>query len=153
MNYAPKGKAKPVVGKGEFPIAAVGLDHGHIYGMANGLVEAGAEIKWVFDPDPEKVNKFIEAYPGAKPGRSKQEVLDDPEIKLVAAANVPADRAALGLEVMEHGKDYFVDKAPMTTLDQLTAAKAKVQADRPQVRRLLQRTPAHRVFDLCRQPH
>lgn len=41
MNYAPKGKLNPVVGTGEFRFAAIGLDHGHIYGMCNGLIEAG----------------------------------------------------------------------------------------------------------------
>ena len=55
MNYAPKGKPAPVVKPGEFVIAAVALDHGHIYGMCNGLVEAGATLKYVYDPDPEKV--------------------------------------------------------------------------------------------------
>ena len=33
MNYAPKGKPAPVVKNGEFSIAAIALDHGHIYGM------------------------------------------------------------------------------------------------------------------------
>ena len=42
MNFAPKGKADPVVKPGEFKIAAVALDHGHIYGMCKGLTEAGA---------------------------------------------------------------------------------------------------------------
>ena len=44
MNYAPKGKPNPVVNKGEFVFAAIGLDHGHIYGMSNGLLEAGASL-------------------------------------------------------------------------------------------------------------
>ena len=61
MNYAPKGKPAPVVKPGEFKIAAIALDHGHIYGMCNGLTEAGAEIKWVYDPDEEKVKNFIQA--------------------------------------------------------------------------------------------
>lgn len=126
MNYAPKGKAAPVVGPGDFPIAAVGLDHGHIHGMCNGLVEAGAEPRWAYDPDPDKVQRFIEAFPGAKAARSKQEVLDDPDIKLVASSCVPCDRAPLGIEVLGHGKDYFVDKAPMISLDQLAAVRAKV---------------------------
>jgi len=126
MNYAPKGKAAPVVGPGDFPIAAVGLDHGHIHGMCNGLVEAGAEPRWAYDPDPAKVQRFIEAFPGTKVARSKQEVLDDPEIKLVASSCVPCDRAPLGIEVLGHGKDYFVDKAPMISLDQLAAVRAKV---------------------------
>jgi hypothetical protein len=27
--------------------------------MCNGLIEAGATLKWVYDPDPAKVDKFI----------------------------------------------------------------------------------------------
>lgn len=41
-KYAPKGKPNPVVKPGEFYIAAIALDHGHVYGMCNGLTEAGA---------------------------------------------------------------------------------------------------------------
>ena len=44
MNYAPTGKPQPVVKPGEFIIAAAALDHGHIYGMCNGLIEAGATL-------------------------------------------------------------------------------------------------------------
>ena len=51
MNYAPKGKPSPVVKPGGFVIAAAALDHGHIYGMCNGLTEAGATLKYVYDPD------------------------------------------------------------------------------------------------------
>ncbi len=40
MNYAPKGKPNRVVEDGEFVIAAIALDHGHVYGMCNGLIEA-----------------------------------------------------------------------------------------------------------------
>ena len=47
MNYAPVGKPDPVVKPGEFVFAAIGLDHGHIYGMTNGLLEAGATVMWV----------------------------------------------------------------------------------------------------------
>ncbi|HBG76731.1 MAG TPA: oxidoreductase, partial [Clostridiales bacterium] len=62
MNYAPKGKPNPVVKKGEFVFAAIGLDHGHIRGMTNGLLEAGATLKWVYDPDPKKAESFRKAY-------------------------------------------------------------------------------------------
>ena len=58
MTYAPKGKPNPVVAEGEFAIAAGALDHGHIYGMCNGLVEAGATLKYVYDPDEKKVEGF-----------------------------------------------------------------------------------------------
>jgi hypothetical protein len=55
MTYAPKGDAGPVVPPGQFGFTAVSLEHAHIYGMCNGLLEAGAELKWVYDPDPLKV--------------------------------------------------------------------------------------------------
>ena len=66
MNYAPQGKAAPVVKPGEFKIAVIGLNHGHIYGMCNGMTEAGADLKWVYDPDPEKVKAFQKAFPQAR---------------------------------------------------------------------------------------
>lgn len=124
MNYAPKGAPKPVVKPGEFVIAAVGLDHGHIGGMCNGLTEAGATLKWIYDPDSEKVERYLKMYPEAKAARSEREVLEDPEVKLVAGACITNERCALGLRVMEAGKDYFTDKAPLTTLAQLESARA-----------------------------
>ncbi len=127
MNYAPKGSVtKKVVQPGEFAFAAIALDHGHINGMCNGLTEAGGQLKWVYDPDPQKVEAFCGMFPEAKPARSEQEILDDPEVKLIAGAAVPSERCALGLRAMDHGKDYFTDKTPFTTLAQLDAAKEKV---------------------------
>lgn len=127
MNYAPEGKPNKVVGPGEFKFAAIALDHGHIYGMCNGLVEAGAELKWVYDPDPVKVENFVKRYPGVKAAASEEEILNDPEVKLIAGAAVTSERCALGLRAMDAGKDYFTDKAPFTTLEQLESARAKVK--------------------------
>lgn len=127
MNYAPVGKPQPVVAPGEFIIAAAALDHGHIYGMCNGLIEAGATLKWVYDPDPAKVAKFVEQYPQAKVADSLETILTDASVQLVAGAAVPSERCPLGLKVMDAGKDYFTDKAPLTTLAQLEQAKRKVR--------------------------
>ena len=124
MTYAPKGKPSPVVQPGEFTFAAAHLDHGHIYGQCNGLVEAGARLKWVYDPDPARVATFVSKYPGVRAARSLDEVLQDPEVKLVAAAAIPNERGPLGCRVMSAGKDYFTDKTPFTTLEQLEEAKA-----------------------------
>lgn len=126
MNYAPQGKPRPVVRPGEFTFAAAFLEHGHIYGQCNGLLEAGATLKWVYDPDAAKVDAFRAKYPAARVARSFDEILADPEVKLVAAAAVPCDRGPIGCRVMEAGKDYFTDKTPFTSLAQLDAAKATV---------------------------
>ena len=128
MSYAPQGKPSPVVRPGEFTFAAVHLDHGHIYGQCNGLLEAGARLKWVYDPEPARVATFQGKYPQVRVARSLEEVLQDPEVALVAAAAVPSERGPLGCRVMRAGKDYFTDKTPFTTLDQLAEARAIVAA-------------------------
>ncbi|SKA74171.1 Predicted dehydrogenase [Clostridium sp. USBA 49] len=127
MNYAPKGKPNKVCKEGEFIFGVIGLDHGHIYGMCNGLIEAGAQLKWVYDPDINKVEKFCEVYPQVKSAKCEEEILMDNSVHLVASAAIPSDRCAIGLRVMDAGKDYFADKPPMTTLEQLEMAKEKVK--------------------------
>jgi predicted dehydrogenase len=128
MNYAPQGKARPVVKPGEFDFAAAFLEHGHIFGQCNGLIEAGAGLKWVYDADPKKVEAFLAKYPATKVARSFDEILADPAVKLVAAAAVPSERGAIGGRVMAAGKDYFTDKTPLTTLDQLAEARRAAAA-------------------------
>src|SRR5512142_1969634 len=93
MNYAPRGKASPVCASGEFRFAAIGLDHGHIYGMCNGLIEAGAQLVSVFDSDPKKAEAFCATYGGVKMARSEAEVLEDPAVQLIASAAIPSERA------------------------------------------------------------
>jgi predicted dehydrogenase len=126
MNYAPQGKSAPVVKPGEFQFAAMHLDHGHINGQCNGLIEAGATLSKVYDTDPERLARFCKTYPQAKPVQDPREILEDPAIRLVAAAAVPCDRGPLGCTVLRHGKDYFTDKTPFTSLQQLAEAKRAV---------------------------
>jgi predicted dehydrogenase len=85
-------------------------------------------VRWVYDPDPAKVEALRRRFPDARPARSEDEILQDPGVHLVASAAVPADRAAIGLRAMAHGKDFFVDKPPMTTLAQLEAVRQQVAA-------------------------
>ena len=126
--WAPKAALpEPVVQPGDFSFAAAFFEHAHIYGQTEGLAGAGANCKWAWDPDPQKLDAFCRAFPSAKRARCFEEILEDPEVKLVTAAGVPSERAEVGFAVMESGKDYFVDKAPFTTLEQLEAAKAMVE--------------------------
>lgn len=127
MTYAPKGKPKPVCGSGDFVFAVAALDHGHIYGQCNGLIEAGGEVAFVYDPDPAKVTHFCKAFPQAKPVDSLERILEDKRVALVAAAAIPCDRGPLGIRVMGAGKDYFTDKTPFTSLEQLAAARKKTK--------------------------
>lgn len=127
MNYAPKGKPAPVVKPGEFIFSAAHLDHGHIYGMTNGLLEAGGTLKYVYDPDPNKVAQFVKTYPQVQVALSEEQVMEDRETHMVCGAHITNERGPFGLRVMAAGKDYFTDKAPFTTMAQLNAAKEMVK--------------------------
>lgn len=125
-NYAPQGSRKPVVGPGEFRFAAAFLDHGHIYGQTNGLLEAGGSLVAVYDPDPVRVQGFRERFPDVRVAQSFEALLEDDSLHLIAAAAVPSQRAGIGAQVLEAGKDYFTDKSPFTTLAQLDEIRALV---------------------------
>ncbi|MFB5660191.1 Gfo/Idh/MocA family protein [Alteribacillus sp. HJP-4] len=127
IDYRPKPKPGKAAGPGEFTIAAIGLEHGHINGMCEKLMEAGAELKWVFDEDREKINHFLKKFPGVRQAASKAEILEDHEVQMVAAAAVPSQRGDLGLEILSAGKHYFTAKTPFTAKEQLEIAKAKTE--------------------------
>ncbi len=76
--------------------------------------------------EPELVAAFMKQFPEAKLARSEQEVLEDNSIQLILSSGIPVERAPLGVKVMQHGKDYLVDKPGITTLKQLAQVK-KVQ--------------------------
>lgn len=126
QNYAPKGEVKAVCQKGEFPVGIIGLDHGHMYGMSNGLVEAGATLAMVYDSDPEKVAAYCARYEGVKAARCREEILEQEQIKMIMSAAIPSQRCEIGILAMEHGKDYFADKPPLLTMKQLEQAKEAV---------------------------
>ncbi|MCA9837638.1 MAG: Gfo/Idh/MocA family oxidoreductase [Trueperaceae bacterium] len=122
----PQGAPKPVVKEGDFPFAAGHLDHPHIYGQCEGLVQAGGTLKYVYDPDPAKIATFTQKFPDAQVLDSEEALLEKSDIKLIAGAAIPNERGPFGLRVMDSGKDYFTDKAPFTTLEQLESARKKV---------------------------
>lgn len=126
-NYAPVGQSKKVVEPGEFIFSVAFLDHGHINGQTNGLLQAGGTLKYVYDRDPERLAAFCERYPEAQVADSFEQILSDPETLLVASAAIPHERASIGIQVMQAGKDYFTDKSPFTTLAQLEQVKQVVE--------------------------
>jgi len=122
-TYVPGPKPKPVVKPGEFVFAAAHFDHGHLTGQCTLLTEAGGTLKWIYEPDTKKRELFLARFRSVRVARSLDEILADPEVKLVTAAAVTSERGPLGCRVMEAGKDYFTDKAPFTTLEQLAEAR------------------------------
>jgi predicted dehydrogenase len=91
--------------------------------MAKALVEAGAELVAYFPADAPLAPVFAKLHPAARAAREAREILEDPSIGLVLGAGVNCERAPLGIEVMRHGKDFFVDKPGFTELGQLEEAR------------------------------
>src|SRR5690625_536302 len=216
-NYAPAPMPKPVVEPGEFVFAAMHLDHGHIGGMTQGLIDAGGTLKWVYyrqperaqafhekfphvqiasseadvladeqvhlgpghiggmsqglidaggtrkwvyDRQPERAQAFQEKFPQVQIASSEEAELADEQVHLVAAAAIPSDRAPLGIRVMEAGKDYFTDKTPLLTREQLAAAKEATErtgkkyavyySERIHVEAAVLRSEERRVGQECR---
>jgi predicted dehydrogenase len=95
--------------------------------MCSGLMDAGAELAAVYDPDPAVLKAFTDRYPDAPVARCEDEILEDDRVQLVASAHITCERGPLGLRVQDHGKHYLSDKAPFTALEQLGAARRKVE--------------------------
>jgi len=107
--------------------AAIGLNHGHIYGQVNLLLRAGAEFVSFYAKEPELIAQFAPKYPQAKQAHNIREILEDETIHLIVSAGIPCERAPLGISAMQHDKDFMSDKPGFTTFEQLDEAR-KVQA-------------------------
>lgn len=98
--------------------AAVGLAHGHIVQMCEGLIGAGARLKYICDGDRGAETLFAAKFPGATIAPFDQ-ILADEEVGLVATAAVPGRRCGIGVRAMEAGKHFFSAKAPVVSSEQL----------------------------------
>ncbi len=108
--------------------SVIGLNHGHIYGQTDAMLRSGGELISVFAKEDDLLKAFTRRYPDVKIARNEAEVLENDQIQLVLSAGIPLDRAPLGVRVMQHGKDYMVDKPGIITLEQLEAVR-KVQKE------------------------
>ena len=107
--------------------AVIGMNHGHIYGMVDAAVRGGGQLVSFHAKEPDLAAEFARKYPGAKQVADERAILEDRSIQLVLSSITPNERAPLGIRVMQHGKDYMVDKPGATSLGQLAEVK-RVQA-------------------------
>jgi predicted dehydrogenase len=116
--------------------AAIGLNHGHIYGQCEAVIRGGGELVAFHAKEPDLAAAFQKRYPKARLAKDPREILEDTSIALVTSAAIANERAPLGVEVMRHGKDYMADKPGMTTLEQLAEVR-KVQAETKRIYSIL----------------
>lgn len=100
--------------------AAVGVKHRHIFGMAQNLIDAGAEFAGWWNNGEDSVEAgLMRRFPDAPRRATEQDILFDPGIDLILTADRPDVRAKRALSAMEAGKDVMADKPGCTTLGQL----------------------------------
>jgi len=106
-------------------VAALGVDHRHIVGMAQGMIDAGARFEafWT-EGEPQPLAGFTRHFPDVPRVHDRRAILDNPRIALVLLACPPDQRAAFAIEAMRHGKDVMVDKPGCITLDELAQVRA-----------------------------
>ncbi len=114
---------------GKISIGILGIDHRHIYGMLQGMLDAGCiAVAWWSADDPIPLAGFRQRFSGLPRVADRREILEDQSIDLVLIASVPAERADLAIEAMRHGKDVMVDKPGCVSHIQLEKIRAETAA-------------------------
>ncbi len=102
-----------------FAFAAIGLNHGHIYGQTDVMLDAGCHLKSFHALEDDLASAYGSKYGGAERVADEAQILEDPEIRLVLGAGILSDRAPMAVRAMLHGKDVMLDKPGAITLGQL----------------------------------
>ncbi|MBW4706494.1 Gfo/Idh/MocA family oxidoreductase [Roseobacter sp. YSTF-M11] len=103
---------------------ALGLDHRHIYGMTENMLETGARcVGYWTEGTPETLRGYTKRFPDI-PRIERLEAALDCGASLALISAIPADRAALAIQAMQHGMDVMTDKPGCTTHAQLDDIKA-----------------------------
>ncbi len=111
-----------------FAFSVIGINHGHIYGQVQVMLDAGCRLKDFFAPEDDLAASFLKSFPSANRVSDERSILGDPEVKLVVGAGILADRAPMAVRAMRAGKDAMLDKPGATSLDQLAELR-RAQAE------------------------
>jgi len=128
---APQAPRAPRIG-----FAAIGLNHGHIYGQVETVIRAGGELVSFHAKEPEFAAAFSKRFPQATRASDARAILEDPRVQLVVSAAIANERAPLGIDAMRHDKDFMADKPGITTLEQLAEVR-RVQAQTKRIYSIL----------------
>jgi predicted dehydrogenase len=125
-------ESRKIMTQPKIRFAVTGLNHSHIYDQIRTMIEAGAEAVSFYAPEDDLAAHFSSVFPRISRVENLEDILEDKSIQLVLNAGIPVERAPMGIQVMQHGKDFMVDKPGMVTLEQLEAAR-RVQAETGQI--------------------
>ena len=104
----------------------LGIDHRHIFGMAQNMMNTGAEcVGYWTDGTPETQDGFVKRFPDVHRFTTLQAALEC-EADFALVASKPLERSDFAVSAMRHGMDVMVDKPGCITFEQLDTLKACV---------------------------
>ncbi|MBC7687124.1 MAG: Gfo/Idh/MocA family oxidoreductase [Aquabacterium sp.] len=124
----PKQLAEPAAAPARIRFSVININHNHINSMTDAVKRGGGELVAVYAKEPELLAAYSKLFPEVKMAKSEKEILEDPSIQVILSSSIPDEREPLGIRVMQHGKDYLVDKPGIITLEQLAEARRVQQA-------------------------
>ena len=104
---------------GRIRFAIIGFDHTHAHNHVKMHLDAGAKFAAYFTDRQELRAEAADRYPEIRAAETMEEILEDSTIDIVAGAAMPADRAGISIQAMQHGKDVVADKPVVTSLAEL----------------------------------
>lgn len=122
-----------------FDFAVIGINHGHIDGQIEAMVEAGCRLKTFFAAEDDLAAAFAQKY-GVPRAGDERAILEDEAVRLVVGAGIPCERGPMAVRAMRAGKDVMVDKPGCTTRAQLDELR-RVQGE------------TGRIFSICYSEH
>lgn len=106
--------------------SVIGINHNHINSQVEVVKHGGGQLVSFFAKEADLAADFAKKFPEAKQVKDVKEIYEDKSIQLIVSAAIPDERAPIGIEAMNHGKDFMADKPGIITLAQLAEAR-KVQ--------------------------
>src|ERR671915_2360748 len=87
-----------------------------------------AEVAWLCDASPERLERHAAAHPGARTTTSLDDLLDDRDLDAVALATPVPTHAALAERVLGAGKHCFVEKPMAQSVEEAERVLAAARA-------------------------
>lgn len=95
---------------GSLRVAVAGLGYWGPNLARNLAALPGVELAWLVDADPDRLAQAAALHPEARTAATLEAALGDPSVRAVALATSVPTHAELAVQVLEAGRDCFVEK-------------------------------------------
>ena len=131
--------------------AAIGLNHGHIYGQVEAVIRGGGELVSFFAKEPDLIAALRKRHPMRGWPRASARFSTTARSSWSSARRFRRSARRSASRSMRHGKDFMADKPGITTLAQLDEVRKRPGGDQAHLLDPLQRAPREPGDGACRR--